>query len=532
MRYFTYKVYRVDPLTRTNLYETEDNDTTDIDKPLIEVRYGSSNEALKCKLPLKDLQTEIGKRKGDPNWKFQGGEMYRIVLEMEEYVGMNYDKNELSLKYEFSQRLPVAKAKTSVIFRCYDPDEQKNTGKELLDTDFTPLQWMEDAEQLSADQVHTIGLVNGKAGMTDWEADGKIFDVYYQWWETDADGNPKRMIAGTDNIFEGEHEDRDKHVPSSFNVGSDGKTYVNTVNPEDPKADSYGENGLPENPQLWNYKQLHMYTFRMTPIELLKRIQELNLSLNNNNVLATNTDSCYIPMEMAGKYVRVKAVVMNPKWLDIYDLKQTFWSHPIKVVAKPDALRGDLSLSYSEGMNYATYDKPFTLSLNRLEGLTEGETVSEVSFIANGHQKTFTDLNLTDLSKLPSVKYPEDFYAEDYPLEQQLRSQQQRRQQLLPRQRPPQPQQQPLPPRSPRPKQRQIPPQQPLRKRQPIPGKAQLSRKPKQHRRKPLPRPLRSCIPMCSSSGAEITSTLPIPKVRSPAIAPLSIMYPILTGMP
>ncbi len=417
MRYFTYKVYRVDPLTRTNLYETEDNDTTDIDKPLIEVRYGSSNDALKCKLPLKDLQTEIGKRKGDPNWKFQGGEMYRIVLEMEEYVGMNYDKNEVTLKYEFSQRLPVAKAKTSVIFRCYDPDEQKNTGKELLDTDFTPLQWMEDAEQLSADQVHTIELVNGKTGMTDWEADGKIFDVYYQWWETDADGNPKRMIAGTDNIFEGEHEDRDKHVPSAFNIGSDGKTYVNTVNPEDPKADSYGENGLPENPQLWNYKQLHMYTFRMTPIELLKRFPELNLSLNNNNVLATNTDSCYIPMEMAGKYVRVKAVVMNPKWLEIYDFKQTFWSHPIKVVSDLDAIKGDLSLSYSEGMNYATYNKPFTLSLNKLEGLTEGETVSEVSFIANGHQKTFTDLNLTDLSKLPSVKYPEDFYAEDYPLE-------------------------------------------------------------------------------------------------------------------
>ena len=429
MQYFTYKVYRVDPLTRTNIYELDKNDTYNTDKPLIEVRYGSSKDALKCKLPLKDLQTEIGRQKGEPNWKFQGGEMYRIVLEMEEYVGMNYDGSYTdnsssqtaswmhARKGRFSQRLPLAKAKTSVIFRCYDPDEQKNIGEALLATDFTPLQWMEKTEQLAADQVHTIELLNGKAGLTDWEADGKIFDVYYQWWETDEKGNPIRMIAGTDNVYEGSQEDREKHVPSSFNIKTDGKTYVNTVNPEDPLADSYGENGLPADQTLWNYKQLHMYTFEMTPNILLKRIPERNLSLNNNNAFATNTDSCYIPIDMAGKYVRVKAVAVNPKWPVAYDFKQTFWSHPIKVYADIEAIKGDLSLNYSDGMNYATYDKPFTLSLDKLEGLTDGETVSAVSFFAGGKQKVFTDLNLTDVSKVPAVKYPEDFYPEDYPLE-------------------------------------------------------------------------------------------------------------------
>ncbi|MBR6718383.1 MAG: hypothetical protein IKI77_08585, partial [Oscillospiraceae bacterium] len=423
MQYFTYKVYRVDPLTRTNIYEIGDADTYNTDKPLIEVRYGSSKDALKCKLPLKDLQTEIGRRKGDPNWKFQGGEMYRIVLEMEEYVGMHFDGSQQiswiqkTGKGEFGQRLPVAKAKTSVVFRCYDPDEQKNTDAAVLETDFTPLQWMEKTDTLAAEQVHSIELLNGKAGLTDWEGDGKIFDVYYQWWETDRNGKPIRMIAGTDNIYEGDQEDREKHVPSSWNIQSDGKTYVNTVDPGDPRAESYGENGLPENPQLWNYKQLHMYTFEMTPKNLLKRLPEMNLSLNNNNAFATNTDSCYIPSDMAGMYVRVKAVAMNPKWPVAYDFKQTFWSHPIKVAPDPNALKGDLTLTYSDGLTYATYDKPFTLSLKKLSGLAEGETVRTVSFRADGYQKTFTDLNLTDLSELPSVKYPADFYPEDYQLE-------------------------------------------------------------------------------------------------------------------
>lgn len=47
---------------------------------------GDSTNALKCKLPLDLLQKEFIKNKKDPLWQFSDGEMYRIVLEKEEYV--------------------------------------------------------------------------------------------------------------------------------------------------------------------------------------------------------------------------------------------------------------------------------------------------------------------------------------------------------------------------------------------------------------------------------------------------------------
>ena len=86
MKYFTYKVYQVDPLTRENLNA---NRCYGGDDPLLTVRYGCAPEetVLKCKLPLDEVEQRI--KKVHPEWEgYRAGEMYRIVLEVEEHVGI------------------------------------------------------------------------------------------------------------------------------------------------------------------------------------------------------------------------------------------------------------------------------------------------------------------------------------------------------------------------------------------------------------------------------------------------------------
>lgn len=65
LKWFRYRVYRVDPVTRENISESE---TWGVDEPLIEVVYGvAENDAMKCKLPL-DLLAQAVKEK-HPEWK-------------------------------------------------------------------------------------------------------------------------------------------------------------------------------------------------------------------------------------------------------------------------------------------------------------------------------------------------------------------------------------------------------------------------------------------------------------------------------
>ena len=567
LHYFTYKVYRVDPLSRENIMESPDGDDSetmndmDADHPLITVRYGDSTDALKCKLPLDLLQEEIGKKYDDPQWRFNDGEMYRIVLETEEFV-------------EFGNggggSLDKAKCTTSILFRCYKDavavDEENRDTQAHLKHDFTPLQWEYNAREktaapstttttakgaqtttttsvsetlntqqtgtsqiyvsgkssdiitglvetketavftgeisniitgeigtvdpssilshlattttaitarraqpapdttpvtsqadaattttttgsgskfweivsdifeildalnkklnpnnaIAADSYATINIVNGQAGMVDYWGDKKIFDVYYQWWEVDSKGNPIRMFAGTDFVYNKKMGDKEDHLPKLWNFSAkneDGKlyTFCNTVDPLDPKASTYDTNGLPkrEGDWKWTDKQIHMYSAELTEKDTLKKKQNQNLTMANNKRFATGSDTCYIPQEMAGKYIAVKAVVLNTKWDMAFDQKQTFWSHTVKVVDGHEDIQPELEVKLDEGMDYATYEHPATLSVTELKNLTEGEVVSYLRFYTPKGEKEFENLNVSDPADLPTLKYPQDFFDYD-----------------------------------------------------------------------------------------------------------------------
>ena len=238
-----------------------------------------------------------------------------------------------------------------------------------------------------------------------------MFDLYYQWWEVDADGNPIRMIAGTDNIYDPSMGDRDDHRPETWNVGKDGKTYVNTVDPTDPKADTYGDNGLPTDKKQWKNYQLHMYATGTTPKSELTKDGTSNLHLDNNNVFKYNSDRCYIPKDMEGKYLRVKVVALNVGWPVAYDSRQTFWSHTIKLPDAPlEPLTGDMGLKFSASGEYATAQHPVTFSLQNVTNLGTNETITYVKYVGWGQSKEFKDLNVKDPKDLPTANYPTDFY--------------------------------------------------------------------------------------------------------------------------
>lgn len=156
LKWFRYRVYRVDPITRENISES---DTWGVDEPLAEVVYGvAQDEVMRCKLDLCDLsQYLIEKTKGTKNpWTgYKQGELYRVVLNVDEYVTFGYtgegksgdyylgSNKALSMKYEdrtgddwsvkstytrkckaFAGNLPVATTESSVLFRCSSVSEQ------------------------------------------------------------------------------------------------------------------------------------------------------------------------------------------------------------------------------------------------------------------------------------------------------------------------------------------------------------------------------------------------------------------------
>ena len=346
IKWFNYKVYRVDPLSRENISEngipceSEDN-------PLIEVCYGASPDSLKCKLPLLYLEEQIKARV--PGWDgYDSGEMYRIVFSVEEHLAYGYQTQP-----EFDNKMEVASAESSILFLCVGKDELKkenytnpNTGKEATHyvPDWTPLHFTTDT--LVAGSEATVQLIEGQTGLVDWIGD-KVFDIYYQWWEVDENGNDIRMLAGTDNIWVAQDTvGKNNHRPSNWIIGKDGQgingeMYYNTVDPDSAAASEYEffPNGLPkdtENPErsgsLWTPEMLHMHTLETSGQNVGMR-QDLNKPLNmgNNNAFWGNTDSCYIPAELVGKYVQVRMVAVNCQYPTYYDNKQTYESHVIKV---------------------------------------------------------------------------------------------------------------------------------------------------------------------------------------------------------
>lgn len=346
IKWFNYKVYRVDPLSRENISENGipcEND----DNPLIEVCYGASPESLKCKLPLLYLEEQIKARV--PGWDgYDSGEMYRIVFSVEEHLAYGFNTES-----EFDNTMTKASAESSILFLCVSKDELKkenytnpNTGKESVHyvPDWTPLHFTTDT--LIAGSDATVQLIEGQTGLVDWVGD-KVFDVYYQWWEVDENGNEIRLLAGTDNIWVAQDTvGKNNHRPSNWIIGEDGngindELYANTVDPDSAAASQYEyfPNGLPkntENPEksgaLWSHEMLHMYTLETTgQNEGLKARPNESLNMGNNNAFWGNTDSCYIPAELVGKYVKVRVIAVNCQYPTYYDNKQTYESHVIKV---------------------------------------------------------------------------------------------------------------------------------------------------------------------------------------------------------
>ncbi|MBR6119577.1 MAG: S-layer homology domain-containing protein [Oscillospiraceae bacterium] len=415
IRYFTYRVYRVDPITRENLSE---NPYYGTDEPLIQATIGCNNgDALKIKLPLKVIERQIQAKRGD--FSYQSGEMYRVVFTCDEFLGWGYKGNGV-----FGGKTNTAHSEATILFRCINHNETVNNGGLYADTDFTPLQWIGAPE---AGRKATVNLVKAKAGMTDFRADCKIFDVYYQWWEVDANGNPIRLLAGTDNVYDVSGDDPEydgnweNHKPNMWNVGTDGKTYVNTVDPADPNASKYLYHGLPGHMEngvavpdknQWKAEMLHLYS-KGTTSAADYTLWNDNLSLANNDIFKSNVDTCYIPMDMAGKYLQVKTIVLNHRWPVAYDPMQTFKSHIVKIPEVLQPLRAEIAMDYANGCSYVSSAHPAQVKLTTLTGLSSDEYVTEVWAYGNGcGQAGFDNVNLhvRTPADLGALQYPQSFF--------------------------------------------------------------------------------------------------------------------------
>ncbi len=391
VKWITYKVYRVDPLTRLNI-----TDTFGVDQPVVTVRYGAaSNNALKCRLPLNELGIN-----------YQAGEMYRIVMSVDEYLSYNGT----------SKILDKASCESSIVFVCYDTDEYKIENNQKTE-DYTPVQWLNEPRSGS---VAKVQIINGQAGLIDYMK-RKIFDVYYQWYEVNPDGDDI-LIAGTDNIFTGKLDTftadlngLKNHTIRKMLPGKDGYTYVNTVDPNDPNSALYGENGLPADTSKWTVEMLHSYLEGDTPLSAITKNSALPLSPSNNRTMATNTDSCYIPESCEGKTIYCKVTAVNSFWLRNFDHVQVFYSHPVKVPIETKPLVVSLSAEY-EG-SYATIDNPVNISITDIKGLDPDEKITKVVYrTKNGRNwsKTFDNISVTNASSVKSIAFPKDFDDKPY----------------------------------------------------------------------------------------------------------------------
>lgn len=381
-KWFKYRVYRVDPLTRENISES---DTYGEDIPLKEAIYGTSTNSLRCKLPLDELGIN-----------YKPGEIYRIVLDIDEYLAYNYNNSKATKA--FNTNLKTATLETSMLFMCYDGKEEiVDNGKSFFEQDYTPLQWVNEPE---AGKNAKVQLVNGKTGQCDCNGDN-IFDVYYQWYQVEDDGTEK-MIAGTDNIFTGDilsngtvdkkaYATKQYHNMVNFKAKgtyyngqyisdsqADNYTYLNSVAPDDPNKDTYMDNGLPRDRSDWTGDMLHMYTHEDRVKSEYTKDGTTRIYLANNKPFTHNTDSCYIPESAKGKKVFCKAIVVNTYWQKNYPHVQVFRSHTLNTT---DEVTATLNMSIN---NYKTYvskaSGEATFTGSDLGGLKNKEYITDVRF--------------------------------------------------------------------------------------------------------------------------------------------------------
>ncbi len=347
-KWFHYKVYRVDPLTRENI----DEGSKYGDKvPLADIVYGGSNDSLNCKLTLVKLEQYLKKKWGDSkdrygNYHFRGfrpGEMYRVVFTVDESIAYNPKLKEAG----FTNDLDTASMTSSILFTCYDDETEKKVNpadsKGAKIPDYTPLQWAKTPE---AGQTAEVNIVNGKAGQTDYLG-RKIFDIYYQWYTVDSNGK-ETLIAGTDDIYTGgDPNELKNHTLSGINEETantpSGYQYKNTIDPKKSNAKDFDENGMPKNKKEWLNSDFHAYSEWFMG-DLIKNRELFNdttpdgtgahgLKDNYPYIFNTSSDSCYIPKSAAGKAVYCKAYAVNTYWPLNYDHVQVFKSHKVNIPA-------------------------------------------------------------------------------------------------------------------------------------------------------------------------------------------------------
>ncbi len=355
IKFFTYKIYRVDPLSRENINESDD---WSANEPLLEVRYGTGTDSLRCKLTLVKLEEQIRKamreKHPEENWTgFSSGELYRVVFTVEEQIGFGYMGTQYDGEVKYLGKLNTASSQSSILFRCVSVNEYKEGTHENTTNgttaigrvpDWTPLQFRGDVK---AGDYANVELVNGQTALVDWQG-VRVFDIYYQWYVLDdPEDTTPTLIGGTDNVWVAQNSAGGKknHKPRNFILKNDGsgvgindELYANTVDPNSPEATmyEYGLNGLPKDSRQWNGEMLHMYTYETCPDDPgMRKDPNDDLYMANNYTFWGNTDSLYIPAKYAGKYLQCKIVAVNVRYPHLYDNLQTIGSHIVPISGIP-----------------------------------------------------------------------------------------------------------------------------------------------------------------------------------------------------
>ena len=470
LKWLEFKIYQVDPLTRLNIRSTDQ--MLGDEAPLATATYGyDAKKVVNTQIVLTDLEEKIKAQNTD--WKgFQQGEMYRITLSVEERLNHGYDGYDKYAantalndydEYSFTTNVGTAKASSSLLFMCYGPDETTvKEGSTTAVPDYTPLQWWGTGDgSWSPGQKFYVRLINGKTGNVDWETN-RIFDVYYQWWTIDENGEKEDLLAGTTNVWDvatlyaqakeqglntedtrtALNKNKDNHTLGKWLRGQDGFKYKNILAPDDPLLDAvdingnkvvYADDGLPvieynangtikSGTNLWPKdndqasRLIHAYSTGWRDDEYLKLNKYIDLDNVNNKQDYGYSDSLYIPNTLAGKRIMAEAIVVNVNWTDYYDAVQTFYSHPITIGQRmfDEDLNGTVSLTYGDKGAYASIDNEATISLDSVEGLADDEYVTSVDFrMQRGNViKWHKEYTLNKEDKLPAAKFMSDFLEE------------------------------------------------------------------------------------------------------------------------
>ena len=469
MKWFEFKIYKVDPLTRLNIGKSG---KLGDDEPLATAVYGDqARKGLKTLIRLTDLETQLQKQ--DPDFKFRQGEMYRITLNVEECLNYNYcgydqyntnTYNSNTNEYAFTTNLSTAKATSSILFLCFGSEEKKVTENyNQAVTDYTPLQWDGD---FKAGQKAKINFVNAKTGNVDWKTN-MIYDIYYQWWTVKDNGQKDQLIAGTTNVWDIRdayeqakaqnlnREDtqallntgKQDHTYSYWLRGTDdGYLYANTLAPDDPLLKEKDKNGkqvvygdgefdklpvikytsngqIQSGTNLWPLNRdaaarlIHAYSLQWVDPEDLKDQAGYDLSNQNNNQNYGSSDTCYIPKSLAGKKIMVEAIAVNVNWTDYYDGVQTFYSHTYQIPERTfdQPLGGRIGVKYGSKGDYTSIFNNATLSLEDVSGLESDEYITNVQFSVGPEGKYYKYKDFTGLKKgdkLPTCQFPKDFFKE------------------------------------------------------------------------------------------------------------------------